>query len=139
MNKTWNQMPTTPEHVSLFELGYRVKRDDTRKIFAVSPEGSQVYSGYSVDEAWQHCDKHAYPEKYQAELPPNDDSIGLVDMFQFIRNRTTTLNIAGYRVLMTDNDLYDVFDANNKLIGAYGFIGAIAKIMLLEGLDNVSG
>lgn len=61
MNKTWNQMPTTPEHVSLFELGYRVKRDDTRKIFAVSPDGKQVYSGYNVDEAWAVCQNHHSP------------------------------------------------------------------------------
>lgn len=61
MTKTYMQAPTTPEQTSLFEAGYRVMRDENRKIFANNPDGLQIYSGVSVDEAWAACEKHHTP------------------------------------------------------------------------------
>lgn len=65
MTKTYIQAPTNDIQQHLFHNGYRVRRDENRKIFATTPDGQQIYSGDNVSEAWTRCDVHAHPEKYQ--------------------------------------------------------------------------
>jgi nucleoside 2-deoxyribosyltransferase len=65
MTKTYNQSPTTPEQLSLFDAGYRVMRDENRKIFARNPEGIPIYNGDNLQAAWTACDMNRFPEKYQ--------------------------------------------------------------------------
>lgn len=67
MSKKYLQAPTTPEHENLFNLRYRVWRDENRNIFATAPDGRKVYYGQSVDDAWIMCDVHSGtdPAKYQ--------------------------------------------------------------------------
>lgn len=148
MNKTWNQHPTTPEQKSLFEAGYRVKRDDTRKIFALSPEGSQVYSGYNVDEAWTACQNHQAPPVI-AEMPQADEphvsAQGLETALRIVLRLAVPLkevdeiHLLGFMLRKNTIGDYAVWTPDGEVHGTgSGFIGGIAEMLRYIGETDAS-
>lgn len=59
--KTYIQSPRTENENHLFDIGYRVSRNENDTYFAHTPDRMYLYSGPDLNAAWQACQYHANP------------------------------------------------------------------------------